>query len=104
VTFASAWLLKVPLAADGVPGGFILENETLRCYATAEGLPYGIRIELRCRDIDLKPTDEIVLPTVSEKQLAVLRRLLQAQGADADSGMICLARAEKCPEPGGAGR
>ncbi len=101
VTFASSWHLKVPLAADGIPGGYVLENETLRRYATASGLPYGIRIELRCRDIDLKPIDETVLPNVSAKQLAVLRRLLQTRDADAETGTICLARTELCAEPGG---
>lgn len=104
VAFASSWHLKVPLAADGIPGGYVLENETLRRYATVEGLPYGIRIELRCRDIDLKPIDETVLPNVSAKQLAVLRRLLQMRDADAETGTISLARTELCAEPGGVKR
>jgi hypothetical protein len=104
VAFASSWHLKVPLAADGIPGGYVLENETLRRCATAEGLPYGIRIDLRCRDIDLKPIDETVLPNVSAKQLAVLRRLLQARDADAETGTICLARTELCSEAGGVKR
>jgi hypothetical protein len=96
VTFAASWHLKVPLASDGVPGGIVLAGETLRHYTARDGLPYGIRIELRCRDIDLKPVDQSVLPDVSEKQRAVLRRLLQRQEADPNSGVIALAQAELC--------
>jgi hypothetical protein len=77
-----------------VPGGIVLAGDRLRQYTARDGLPYGIRIELRCRDIDLKPADQSVLPGVSEKQRAILRRLLQRQEGDPDSGVIALARAE----------
>jgi hypothetical protein len=96
VTFATSWHLRVPLDTEGVPGGGVLDQEVLRQYSTHAGLPYGIRIELRCRDIDLKPIDDKVLPEVSEKQRAVLRRLLQADQGRPDSGMVTLARAELC--------
>jgi len=94
VTFVSSWHLKVPLASDGMPGGIVLAGDTLRQYTTHDGLPYGIRIELRCRDIDLKPTDRATLPDISEKQRAVLHRLPQRQDADPESGVLTLARAE----------
>ena len=101
VIYASSWLLKVPDAGDGAPGGILLAGERLRQYQTVEGLPYGIRIELRCRDIDLKSTDEVALPNVSEKQRAMLRRVLQRHEADPNNGMICLARAELSADGGG---
>jgi hypothetical protein len=94
VTFASSWHLKVPTASDGLPGGIVLAGDTLRQYATRGGLPYGIRVELRCRDIDLKPTDLPALPDISEKQRAVLRRVLQRHHADPDTGIVTLAGAE----------
>ena len=94
VRFVGYWDLKVPLASDGVPGGIVLAGDTLCQYATRDGLPYGIRIELRCRDIDLKPVSHPTLPDISEKQRAMLHRLLQREDADPDSGLLALARAE----------
>ncbi len=94
VTFVSSWQLKVPLANDGLPGGIVLAGDTLRLYATRDGLPYGIRIELRCRDIDLKPAGHPTLPDISEKQRAVLHRVLQRHDADPKSGILSLAGAE----------
>ena len=41
-----------------------------------------------------------LLPGVSEKQRAMLRRVLQRQDADPDSGVITLARAELCGRSG----
>lgn len=101
VAYTSCWRLKVPLASDGMPGGIVLAGDTLRQYATRDGLPYGIRIELRCRDIDLKPTDQATLPGISEKQRAVLNRVLQREGADPDSGILSLAGAELYRPAGG---
>jgi hypothetical protein len=86
----------VPVAKDGIAGGSVLDGETLRQYTARDGQPWGIRIELRCRDIDLKPVDPAALPDVNEKQLAILRRVLQGHLADPDSGVIALARAELC--------
>jgi hypothetical protein len=91
VAFATSWHLKVPVADDGVPGGVVLDMATLRQYATRDGLPYAIRVELRCRDIDLKATDCPTLPDISEKQRAILHRVLQRAEADPDSGMLTLA-------------
>lgn len=94
VSFASSWHLKVPLADDGMRGGIIIEQATLRQYAVLPGQPFGIRLELRCRDIDLKPIDETILPALNDNQRAILRRRLQADSADPDSLVICLARDE----------
>lgn len=95
VTFGSGWRLKVPIASDGLPDGLILAQDILRKYRLVEsGLPYGIRIELLCDDIDLKSTDLTTLPDVSEKQRAMLRRYLQRDLANPDSATIVLARDE----------
>ncbi len=94
VSFASSWHLKVPLASDGLPGGIVLAGETLREYSIRDGVPYGVRLELRCRDVDLKPTGVPTLPDIDSKQRAMLHRVLQRDGADPDSGMLTLAGAE----------
>ena len=95
VIFAGSWQLRIPLAGDGEPGGVVLAGDTLRHYsAKHEDMPCAVRLELRCRDIDLKPIGVVTPPDISEKQRAVLQRLLQGADADPTSGTISLARDE----------
>jgi hypothetical protein len=95
VTFAGSWQLRIPLAGDGEPGGVVLAGDSLRQYAARQqDMACAVRLELRCRDIDLKPIGLVTPPDISEKQRAVLQRLLQGEDADPTSGIISLARDE----------
>jgi len=49
-----------------------------------ENGPYSVELELRCKDTDLDIEFGNLPPDVSEKQLAVLRRVLQRLGCPDD--------------------